>query len=666
MTQPTLNSCPSRPRRTQRWGMFFGSLLVLAMAVAARYYWGLAGAAAQAPQSARPAAKPVASAATPAAQPASSPKAQAASPTKATVQAPDASTLKVMAVVNDEQISREDLARDCLRHYGREVLERLVNRHLIIQECKRRNISVTPTEVNQEIERMSSRFGLPTDQWLELLRKERGIHPNQYAADIIWPTLALRKLAGDRLQVTPEEVQREYESLYGPSIKARLIVCDNLAKAQSVRAQAVAHPDAFGNLAKQHSIDPSASLKGVVQPIRKNSGQAPLQEKIEQVAFTLKDGEISPVISLANQHVLLKREEELPARKVPMTDQLRTSLEEIVRDRKLQTVASDTFARLQKEAQVERVFEDPAKSQQMPGVAAVINGQQITLRELSELCLDRHGHTALEGAIHRRLLEQACKKANVTVTEADLDAEIARAAANALPPKADGSPDVQGWLTAITQEQRVPLEIYRHDSVWPSVALKKLVGDTIEVTEEDIQKGFQANYGPRVRCRAIVLDNLRRAQQVWDLARKAEAEKPRQEAEAYFGELAEQYSIETSSRTLKGEVPPIQRYGGQPLLEKEAFELQPGRLSSVIQVDSSRFVILYCLGQTQPVQVELAEVRNQIAQDVHEKKLRLAMADRFDQIKEQATIDNFLAGSSHEPKRKAAQAPARAGTPIRR
>ena len=68
------------------------------------------------------------------------------------------------------------------------------------------------------------------------------------------------------------------------------------------------------------------------------------------------------------------------------------------------------------------------------------------------------------------------------------------------------------------------------DEVWPSVALKKLVGDNVEITQEDLQQGYEANYGPKVRCRAIVLNNQRRAQEVWEKAR--EAPRGRRESDA--------------------------------------------------------------------------------------------------------------------------------------
>jgi parvulin-like peptidyl-prolyl isomerase len=180
--------------------------------------------------------------------------------------------------------------------------------------------------------------------------------------------------------------------------------------------------------------------------------------------------------------------------------------------------------------------------------------------------------------------------------------------------------------------------------VWPSVALKKLVGDHVEVTDEDLRKGYEANYGPRVRCLAIVVDNQRRAQQVFDLARKNNSSK-------YFGELAAQYSVEPGSRALNGEVPPIKRHGGQPQLEEEAFQLKPGEISGIIQL-GDKFVILRCEGFTKAAEVDFEKVRNDIFEDIHEKKLRVEMASAFENLREGAMIDNYLAGTSHSPKDK--------------
>ncbi len=622
---------PADQRWKRRLAVTLSGVLLVGCCIVIRYFWG-AELASAGPR--------VASKTIPSQQPAA-PVAPAAPAQPATAPA----QARIVATVNNEQITREELAAECLRHYGKEVLESLANKYLIILECQRRNITVTNEEVNAEIERMAKRFKLSVDQWLKMLKQERGVSAKQYANDIIWPTLALRKLGGERLQITPEELQREYESIYGPSVKGRIIVCNTPQKAQQVLAEARANPADFGNLAKDRSDDPSsASLKGVIQPIRRHSGN----DQIEAIAFNMKDGEISDVIPIGGQYVIFQREALLPPRNVPFHE-VQGQLEELIRERKLRNVANDIFRELQKAAKVENVMNDPQLSRQMPGVAARINGSTITLRELADQCIERHGEEVLEGTINRRLIEQAVKRNNITITEEDLDREIARAAGAMLRPKPDGSPDVEQWIKMVTQQQGISVEVYRHDSVWPSVALRKLVAGQVRVTDEDLQKGFEANYGPRVRCRAILMDNLRRAQQVWEMAKK----NPTAE---YFGELAAQYSIEPGSRALKGEVPPIQKHSGQPLLEKEAFALKKGEISGIIQLEADKFVILFCEGHTVPAKVEFEAVRDLLYQDILEKKTRLAMAEYFETLQENATIDNYLAGTTRSPKKASPQA----------
>lgn len=620
-------------RRTVRIGLVLGFVAVIAASIAIRCYWGAETASADSP------ARPPMRMST-ASQAPQQGTVQQAVPQAAPAVQPATQTLRIVAAVNGEQITRDELARECLKHYGGQVLEHMVNKYLIKQECERVGVTVTQAEVNAEVERMATRFGLAVDQWLKLLGDERGINPRQYANDIIWPTLALRKLAGDRFQVTEQELTEQYEAQYGPAIQARLIVVEDRQKADEVRAAAAADPASFAKLAKAESVDASsASTGGMIQPIRKHAG--PIE--IEKVAFGMQEGQISPVIPVGDQFVIIKCEGVLPARRVPL-EQVKPALLETIHQNKLRVVSDEIFGQLQEKAEVKNVLNDPVLSQQMPGVAALINGQKVNERELAELCIDRHGEEVLEGTINLRLLKQACRRKNITVTDAEVDAEIREAAATYLRPKEDGSPDVDAWLEMVTQEQEVTVDAYRDTAVWPTVALKKLVGDTVQVSDEDLKRGYEANFGPRVKCLAIVLNNLRQAQQVWAKAQQ----NPTPE---YFGDLAEQYSVEPTSRALRGEVPPLQRYGGQKQLEDVAFSLVPGELSSIVQTGPELYVILFSLGKTEAVPVEFSEVRDEISKDVYEKKQRLAMAEYFQNLQDSATIDNFLAGTTQSPQK---------------
>lgn len=545
--------------------------------------------------------------------------------------------MQVVAMVNGEQITRQELAKECLERYGREVLESIINKHLILQACQQRGVKITDQDVESEVERVAKKFGLSTDRWFQLLEEERNISASDYRREIIWPTLALRALASEQIKIAPDELKKAFEAEYGDKVRVRVISVSSRKKAEELLKKAQAAPDDFGTLAKDNSEDPSASVMGLVPPIRHHVGDA----NLEKVAFGLKKGQISPIVQVANQHLILKCEEHLEAVYLggPQLKMAQDQLQDRLRDQKLRAASADMFKQLQEQAQVVNVYNDPTKQKQYPGVAAVVNGQSVTIRQLSEECITRHGVTVLDGEINRRILLQELKRKNRSVDDNDIQEEVARAADAYGYIKKDGTPDVDAWLKTITEKDGATVELYVRDAVWPSAALKKLTGGTATLTEDDLKKGFESNYGERVEVLAIVLGNQRQAQQVWEMARDNSAEN-------FFGELAHQYSIEPASRSNFGKVPPLRRHGGQPLLEEAAFRLKAGELSSIVSV-GDKFIILKCMGRTKPVVQEFTpEVRQELARDLMEKKVRLAMAVEFDRLKEVSQVDNFLAGTS--------------------
>ena len=543
----------------------------------------------------------------------------------------------VMALVTGQDISREDLINACVRRFGEDVLESLVNKRLIMSHCEKRGITITQQEIAAEVDRMAKRFKLGREQWFEMLENERGISPDEYARDIVWPTLALRKLAAEKVQPTRGEIDQAFDRDFGEMVGARLIAVNNAELANKLHAQLTANPDDFARAAIEHSIDVnSASVGGLIQPIRRHVGDA----AIEREAFQLQPGQISPVISVAGQHVILKCEKRIAPRQVARGE-IEQQIVEKLKDEKLRGVANELFTKLQNAATTVNVYNNPQLRETMPGVVATVNGDRITMKELGQECLIRHGEEVLETEISQLLLEQALKRASFEVTEADLQAEVSHAAVLAGVVDEQGNADLEKWFTAITEEQGIKQKQYLRDSVWPSAALKKLTAENVQVTEDDLEKGFEANYGQRVRCRAIVLPSMRRAQEVWDKAR-------RNPSAQYFGDLAHEYSVEPTSKALRGEVPPLQRFGGQPQLEEAAFALQPGQLSGIIQV-GDKFVILRAAGGTEPMDIDMAQVREILRSDIYEKKLRLAMAEKFESIREGSRVDNYLAGTSHSP-----------------
>ena len=267
--------------------------------------------------------------------------------------------------------------------------------------------------------------------------------------------------------------------------------------------------------------------------------------------------------------------------------------------------------------------------QQQGASAAVITRDgrsiQIPLKDLYERCAMRVGDEVLDSMVNRAVIQLACEGAGVVVTQAEVEQEIDRIAKQFNIPTAT-------WLQMLQSERNIAPDQYSTDVIWPMLALKKLAGDKVEVTEEDKHKAFVRNFGPRVEVKMIMLDNHRRANDVWQKASLNPNE---------FDRLARDNSIDPTSRAMNGAVPPIARYSGNPKIEQAAFNLKPGEISGIIQYGTSSYVILKCEGFTEQIVQDIKEVEQQLYADLIEEKVQEGVANLFENLKKTSTVDNF-------------------------
>lgn len=253
-------------------------------------------------------------------------------------------------------ITDEEVAKECVQRLGKEVLDNMINRATIQLACQAQGTEVTSAEVNKEIVRIATEFKIPTEQYLQMLQAERNITAAQYQRDVIWPMLALRKLAGAEVKVTKAEIEKAFQREYGPRVKVRMILCDNLRRAQVAWQKAKEDPENFEKYVQEFSIDQSSkSLDGSVPPIPRHSGSP----NIEGAAFKLKTGEISAVVQLddaAQRYVILKCE----GRTQPVVDTLdadvQAELEDQIKRQKTQEQVAIVFENLKKETQVHNYY----------------------------------------------------------------------------------------------------------------------------------------------------------------------------------------------------------------------------------------------------------------------------------------------------------------------
>lgn len=294
-----------------------------------------------------------------------------------------------------------------------------------------------------------------------------------------------------------------------------------------------------------------------------------------------------------------------------------------------------------------RKLVEETKAQQ----AGTKNGQKTLARvgndviywdELAEECIVRHGNEVLDNLINRKIIEQAAIQKKLQVSEAEVDHEISRVATKF-------GMSVEQWYQYLQSERETSVANYRRDVIWPMLALKKLAGAEVKINEKDLETAFVREYGERVRAKAIVLDNMRRAADVWE---KVNADPDN------FDQYVRDHSVDPTSRALGGAIPPIQSNSGNPAskaLEEQAFKLKEGEISPVVQVET-QYIILRCEGRTEPIVTSLDEVREQLTDDLKERKTQELVAGLFNQLKTETRVDNFLTRRSEG---KAAEAPIR-------
>ncbi len=278
-----------------------------------------------------------------------------------------------------------------------------------------------------------------------------------------------------------------------------------------------------------------------------------------------------------------------------------------------------------------------------------VNGQLISYEQLADECVARYGTTVLEGIINRTMIEQAFEGKPGAPTGEDVEAEIRKIAKKF-------HLDKEQWLQMMQTQQEMTPDQYRRDVIWPMLALKELAGKNVRITDKELKKAFHRNYGVRVKAKVIVLDRLREAQKVWEKAKKNPDD---------FGRLAMEHSVDPSSRALEGAVPPIRQYTGNDEVERAAFRLNEGEISAVIQIpENKHYVIIKCEGRTQPLEVDIADVREQLMQELREEKERLLVETTFKKIQDAARVDNYLTRVSHGSGNRPA-ANSRSGSPVR-
>lgn len=263
-------------------------------------------------------------------------------------------------------------------------------------------------------------------------------------------------------------------------------------------------------------------------------------------------------------------------------------------------------------------------------VVAYFNGNVPVTREmLGEYLIARYGGDRLPLLVNKLIIEDACRKANITVEAAEVDAALTEdlKGLNNLP--------LKDFVSQMLKPYNKTLYEWKEDVLRPKLLMTKLVQKSIQVTEQDYQMAFQAYYGEKIACRIILWPKGQK-----DIAMK-QFETIRQSEQEFDHAARSQANPKLASGG--GRVDPIGRYTtGNETLEKEIFSLKPGELSSIIDTPDGP-VLVKCDSRIPPDKTKNLEAEKpKLYKEIFDKKVQREIPIAFEQLKAKAKPNLLL------------------------
>ncbi len=205
-----------------------------------------------------------------------------------------------------------------------QILAQLETEQLEIQEARRKNLTVSPTDVDKSIERITGDNHLTKEQLADLLKKggvEMSTLRAQIAVQIAWQK-AVQDEFQDRVNITPQDIDAEMARLNEGANKTHYLVSsiflgvENsdvdakvLKDAQDIHAQLVGGAN-FGTVARQFSQSPTAAAGGDLGWVYQGQLPSELDAQLQKMDV----GQVSePIRSAGGYYIMGLRDKALGA-----------------------------------------------------------------------------------------------------------------------------------------------------------------------------------------------------------------------------------------------------------------------------------------------------------------------------------------------------------------
>ncbi|MDD4002326.1 MAG: peptidylprolyl isomerase [Bacteroidales bacterium] len=210
---------------------------------------------------------------------------------------------EVIASVNGEKITKDQLYDALVQSSGKQVLDSLISEKIVELEAKKQNIVVSDDDIQKEIDKYYEQYG--GEEGFNQALATSGYTLDQVKKDII-SNLNVKKILEPQITITEEELKAYFEEnkatfAQEKQVKASHILVDSLEIANEVKQKLVDGGD-FAQLAKEYSTDPGTKENGGDLGF---FGSEQMAIEFEKAAFALKVGEISdPVQTEYGYHII--------------------------------------------------------------------------------------------------------------------------------------------------------------------------------------------------------------------------------------------------------------------------------------------------------------------------------------------------------------------------
>lgn len=259
----------------------------------------------------------------------------------------------VVARVNGEDITKDDLYELMVKQSGEQALDALITQKMIELEAESENMVVSDEDIEKELEKYYEYYD-GKEGFIQTIEAS-GYTLEEVKKDVVI-TIKTKMLLKPRITISAEEMKTYFDEntesfSQAKEVKASHILVETKETADEIKDK-LAKGEDFGELVKEYSIDTTTKEIGGDLGF---FASGKMVKEFEEAAFVLKVGEISdPVKSEYGYHII--KVEEIKEAKEANYEENKEEINDILFEQKIQGEYEPWLEELNKKYEIENLL----------------------------------------------------------------------------------------------------------------------------------------------------------------------------------------------------------------------------------------------------------------------------------------------------------------------